>query len=282
MKRNCAVVGIILIFSVAKSFGQFEKISFINSYPLYITCNKTTNLIFPCVIQNVDRGSRDVLVQKVTGAENILQVKADKPKFSETNLSVITAEGKLYSFIVNYLNEPPQLNIVFQKDTLLSATEFVNIPVIFSRKNNVAELNHTAQKIISASRCMYGVRDRHDAMKLVLNGLYVYNDIYYFCVVIQNKSNISFETEAMRFFITDKQKSKRTATQQTEIRPLGFYSNWKMVKGKSSQSFIVALPKFTLHDEKYLLVQLFEQSGSRELQLCIKNRHLLQAQQPSF
>ena len=118
MKRNCAVViGIILILFATKSFAQFKKTSFIQSYHLNITCNKTTNLIFPFSIESVDRGSKDILAQKVTGAENILQVKADKQNFSETNLSVITADGNLYSFIVDYLNEPPQLNIVFQKDT---------------------------------------------------------------------------------------------------------------------------------------------------------------------
>jgi len=282
MKRNCAVVGIILIFSVTRLFGQFEKISFVKSYALYITCNKTTNLIFPYVIQNVDRGSKDVLVQKVTGAENILQIKADKPGFSETNLSVITAEGKLYSFIVKYLDEPPQLNIVFQKDSMCYSTDFVNVPVMCSTENNAMELNRIAQKIVNTKRYIYGVTGKQDAMKLVLNGLYVYNDIYYFYVVVQNKSNISFETDAMQFFIVDKEKTRRTATQQTQLLPLRLYGNWKIIKGKSSESFVVALPKFTLPDKKYLSVKLFEKNGSRELHICVKSYHILQAQQPSF
>src|SRR6266498_834118 len=163
MKPNCAVaVGMILTLFTTNSFAQFKRTSFIQSYRLNITCNKTTNLIFPYSIVNVDRGSKYVLVQKVTGAENILQVKADKPNFSETNLSVITADGNLYSFIVDYLNEPWQLNIVFQKDTLTSSK---NEQVIFSETNNNAEdLNRIAQDIFNAGKTVHGVKDEHEAM----------------------------------------------------------------------------------------------------------------------
>src|SRR6266542_2633211 len=155
MKQNCAVaIGMILTLFTTNSFGQFERSSFIQSYHLNITCNKTTNLIFPFPIVNVDRGSKDVLVQKVTGAENILQVKADKPNFSETNLSVITSAGKLYSFIVHYLKEPPQLNIAFQRDTL---SPFKSGQAIFSETNNNAEeLNMIAQNVIQAKKIVYG------------------------------------------------------------------------------------------------------------------------------
>src|SRR6266487_5764395 len=151
MKRNCAVaVGMILTLFTTKSFAQFERTTFIQSYHLNITCNKTTNLIFPFSIVNVDRGSKDVLVQKVTGAENILQVKADKPNFSETNLSVITADGNLYSFVVDYLNEPSQLNIVFQKDAL---NPLKNEQVIFSKNNNNAgELNTIAYNVFTSGK----------------------------------------------------------------------------------------------------------------------------------
>ncbi len=179
MKRNCAVaIGIILTLFTTKSFAQFERTSFIQSYHLNITCNKTTNLIFPFSIVNVDRGSKDVLVQKVKGAENILQVKADKPNFSETNLSVIMADGNLYSFIVDYLNEPWQLNIVFQKDTL---THEKNEQIIFSPgNNNAAELTVIAQNVFNAGKTIHGVKDEHEAVLLSLNGIYVNNDVFYF------------------------------------------------------------------------------------------------------
>ena len=68
---------------------------------LDITTDKTTSLIFPFTVVHVDRGTKEVLVQKVKNAENILMVKAASRAFAETNLSVVTDDGSIYSFVVD-------------------------------------------------------------------------------------------------------------------------------------------------------------------------------------
>ena len=70
MKCYCTVWLMLVSFNC---FSQFS----IEPYSLQIGINKTTNLIFPYEIKSVDRGSRDVLVQKAKGIENVLQVKAN-------------------------------------------------------------------------------------------------------------------------------------------------------------------------------------------------------------
>src|SRR6185436_8256523 len=77
-----------------------------NIQELNITTQKTTSLIFPSAVTHADIGSVDMLVQKVEQANNILLVKAGKKNFEQTNLSVITADGTVYSFIVNYESSP--------------------------------------------------------------------------------------------------------------------------------------------------------------------------------
>ncbi len=65
---------------------------------LTITTDKTTSLIFPFPIRHIDRGTKDILVQQVKEADNILLVKAAAKDFPETNLSVVTG-GREYLFI---------------------------------------------------------------------------------------------------------------------------------------------------------------------------------------
>jgi hypothetical protein len=83
MKRITAFVatGMFLLFVHTSAFCQNTKevlkTTVIEPYPLWVTLNKTTNLIFPYAIKSVDRGSRDVLAQKAKGVENILLVKAN-------------------------------------------------------------------------------------------------------------------------------------------------------------------------------------------------------------
>lgn len=98
----------------AQSRTKLEPKSIV-PYPLEITYFKTTNIIFPSAIMGVDRGSKDVLAQKAKGAANILQLKAARDSFPETNLTVITADGKLNSFVINYNPKPFVLNISMKK-----------------------------------------------------------------------------------------------------------------------------------------------------------------------
>src|SRR5690606_3632811 len=103
-QRVVWIVALILIMQL-KVHAQNE-ISGIDPMPLGISAAKTTNLIFPYAIKSIDRGSAEVLVQKATGVENVLQVKASIPSFAETNLTVMTADGRFYSFLLNYDGHP--------------------------------------------------------------------------------------------------------------------------------------------------------------------------------
>ena len=98
MKRFvCLVCAFYLVIS---RFGQMSS--------LEISKDKTTSLIFPFAIKHVDRGTKDILVQPVKEADNILLVKAATENFRETNLSVVTDDGSVYSFLVNFENNPKE------------------------------------------------------------------------------------------------------------------------------------------------------------------------------
>jgi hypothetical protein len=222
---------------------------------LSIGTNKVTSLVFPLMIKSVDRGSKDILAQKVRGVENILEVKAAKENFSETNMTVITADGKLYSFLVHY-SANPSLNIKIE-----------NKPSIF-------------EKIAAQKKFIRGIRDRKYDMRLQLKGIYIDNDILYYQLELQNYSNLSYDIELLRFFIKDQKQSKRTASQELEQTPLYVYGNTGSVPGQSKIIMVVALPKFTIPDKKLMVVQLMEKNGGRNLSLKINNNKLVKAKVP--
>src|SRR3954470_10418956 len=123
MKHVNAIMstGLLFLFmtltTLSKSQTGNVQTTIIEPYPLKITLNKTTNIIFPYAIKSVDRGSADVLAQKAKGVENILLVKAGRENFPQTNLSVVTADGKLYSFILDYISNPSAINLSFAHGT---------------------------------------------------------------------------------------------------------------------------------------------------------------------
>src|SRR5690349_3336266 len=115
MKRNLwAIVLVVMCLSVdlkAQTAKSFPQSAIQEPFQLEVAFSKTTHLVFPFSIISIDRGSASILARKAGGVENILKVKADQKGFEETSLSVITSDGKLYSFLVCYKDNPAYLNI---------------------------------------------------------------------------------------------------------------------------------------------------------------------------
>lgn len=274
MKRKCVCAMMMISLFAFKSFSQGSRLSFIPSVHLTVTCNKTTNLIFPFSVQSIDRGSKDILVQQPKATENIVQVKADKPNFVQTNLSVITIDGKLYSFTVDYNAQPNQLNIIVEKND--SGINSLNTPVTLSVGYNEAVMKSVSEKILEL-KAKHGKTSTGNDMRLRLSGIYINDDVLYFRLQLQNKSNIGYDADNISFTIKDIQQSKRTATQELKLTPLYINNVFANIAADSSATCVVALPKFTLPGFKYLSIQILEKNGGRNLRLTIKNRHIMKA-----
>lgn len=239
---------------------------------MWISTNKTTNFVFPYAIKSVDKGSKDVLVQKANEVENVLQVKAAKSAFTETNLTVITADGQLYSFILKYDDQPAIMNIRFDTKRLAKPA------VQFSAKNdNEAMLNRTADIVATKSRVINSKKDSKYSMVMRLGGVYIENDVFYFQLELENHSNINYSIDQIRFFIHDLKKAKRTASQEIELTPEQVVGNNKVINANCKQNVVVAFPKFTIPDQKELTIQLLEAQGGRHLMIRVDNKQLIDA-----
>ncbi len=257
-----------ILFLAVHSFAQV-KTSFIHPRTIEVATNKTTNLVFPFSIAHVDHGSKDVLAQQVSEASNVLELKAAIDSFTETNLSVITSDGSLYSFNVQYSAMPKQLNIVLQKEKY---KPFVKT------NNNEEKIQAAIGTIAKKKRSFFGLADKHDEIHLLLKGLYVQNDVLYFQLEVNNLSNVSYDIDALQFIIKDKQRGKRTATQEQPLQPVQTTGSQESILAQTKQDIIIALPKFTLPDNKYLFINITEKNGGRDVSLQVKDRHLIRAE----
>jgi conjugative transposon TraN protein len=233
-------------------------VSSIAQTPLCITTSKTTSLIFPFPIKHVDRGTKDVLVQQVVEAENILLVKAASVDFPETNLSVITGDGSLYSFSVCYLPNPPLW--VYQ------------MPI---QKN--ASIASYAASILDNPKTIRVGRDKKGGVEGEVTGIYIKGDVIYYQVSLMNHSPIDYDISFLRFYIRDKKQPKRTAVQEVEISPKYLAGNASQIAATSPSVIVVALDKFTIPDEKYFAIEIGENAGGRNLLLKVKNTKIIRA-----
>lgn len=253
-------------------------------YALEVTFSKTVHIIFPSAIRYVDLGSADLLAAKADGTENVLRVKAALRDFSrESNLAVITEDGAYYSFNVKYADEPVKLSV--------EMTDFLHDGEAVNRPNNALDIymqelgseSPLLVKLIMQSiykndkREIKHIGSKRFGIQYLLKGIYSHNGLLYFYLQLKNSSNVPFDVDHITFKIVDKKVAKRTAIQEQVIRPLRAYNNLTVINGSRTERMVFTLPKFTIPDDKMLVVELAEQNGGRHQSFTVDNADLVRA-----
>lgn len=267
--------------------GLTKKITYdkvIPPYGLEVTFDKTVHIIFPAGVRYVDLGSTKIIAGKAEGAENVIRIKAAVRNFEdETNFSVITDDGNFYSFNVRYVQEPEKLNIemkelitkaapgktqtgagdVYLKELGKEPPATVNLIMNTIYKNDKNDIKNISSK-------KYGV-------EFSIKGIYTNNGMLYFHSQIKNITNIPFDIDFITFKIVDRRVTKRTAVQEQVLTPLRVLNNNQTIRGKSVARSVFTLEKFTIADNKMLVIEIFEKNGGRHQSVMITNRNIVKA-----
>jgi conjugative transposon TraN protein len=257
--------------SNAQGLQENKVVTTIGMHHLELSDNKTTNIIFPYTIKSVDRGSADVLAQVVKGFGNVLELKANIPNFQQTNVTVITSDGRFYSFLADYSSDPKTLNLSFVSDKQPSQRS-VALP---DDKYNEALLDRSSIKMLQAKSFLHK-KIKSQQMKLRLLGIYLKDSLMWFKLSIKNQSQVAFDLDNISFSVEDKKQVKRTAKQEIQLQPV-YTKLVRVVKGNTTKEMLLAFKPFTLSNAKRLKIQIREKAGGRNLILLVKARKLLRA-----
>ena len=252
----------------------------IEPYQMEVTYDKTSHLIFPTGIRYVDLGSEYLIAGKAEDAENVLRVKASVRDFeSETNFSVITNDGRFYSFNVYYSSYPDVLS--YDLLTMQKAVDKTNgNDVLFEELgNNSPSLAGLLLETIykNDKRIVKHIGAKSFGIQFILKGIYIHNGKYYFHTELGNRTNVPFEIDFINFKVVDKKIAKRTVVQERPMIPLRTYKLLDGINGKSTEQNVFLLDQFTITDDKILLIEIFEKNGGRHQTLQVENSDLIKA-----
>ena len=268
--------------------GLTRKIGFSRMIPphgLEITYDKTVHVIFPAPVRYVDLGSPNLIAGKADGAENVIRVKATTRHFrQETNMSVITEDGNFYTFNVKYADEPLLLNV--------EMCDFIHDGESVNRPNNameiyLTELDNESPRLVrlimksvheNDKRRIRHIGSKRFGVQFLLKGMYTHSNLLYFHTQVKNTSHVPFDVDFITFKIVDKKVVKRTAMQEQVIYPLRAYNYVTRVNGRDSECTVFALPKFTIPDDKKLVVEMLEKQGGRHQRFEVVNEDLVRAE----
>lgn len=269
--------------------GLTRKVTYDRMIPPYgieVTYDKTVHVIFPSAVRYVDLGSPNLIAGKADGAENVIRVKATVKNFrTETNFSVITESGSFYTFNVKYADEPLLLNIEMK--------DFIHDGSAVNRPNNaldiyLQDLGNESPKLVhlimksihkNNNREVKHIGSKSFGIQYLLRGMYTHNGLLYFHTQIKNSSNVPFDIDFITFKIVDKKVAKRTAIQEQIIFPLRAYNYAVRVAGNKDERTVFTMDKFTIPDDKQLVVELHEKSGGRHQSFGIENSDIVRARE---
>ena len=225
----------------------------------------------------MDLGSPNLIAGKADGAENVIRVKATVKNFrEETNMSVITENGAFYTFNVKYADEPLLLNV--------EMTDFIHDGASVNRPNNALEVylkelgseSPMLVRLIMKSihkenrRTVKHIGSKAFGIQYLLRGLYSHNGLLYFHTELRNKSNVPFDIDFITFKIVDKKVAKQIAMQEQVLLPLRAYNYVTCVAGQKSGRTVFTLQKFTIPDDKHLIVVMLTLfAGQAHAQRCL-------------
>ncbi len=252
----------------------------IEPYKMEVTYDKTSHLIFPTGIRYVDLGSEYLIAGKAEDAENVLRVKASVRDFEpETNFSVITNDGRFYSFNVYYSSYPDVLS--YDLLTMQKAVDKTNgNDVLFEELgNNSPSLAGLLLETIykNDKRIIKHIGAKSFGIQFILKGIYIHNGKYYFHTELGNRTNVPFQIDFINFKVVDKKIAKRTVVQERPMIPLRTYMPLDGINGKSTEQNVFLLDQFTIAHDKILLIEIFKKNGGRHQTLQVENSDLIKA-----
>ncbi|RNA62929.1 conjugative transposon protein TraN [Chryseobacterium nematophagum] len=285
-QKSHYILIMLLLLLVSKAFGQDSVTTYISleqaklePFRIQVTYNKTSHLIFPTSIRYVDLGSDFLVANKAEPIGNVLRVKSAVRDFEEeTNFSVITEDGKFYSFDASYSSYPEILSYDLVK--LQRGMERQDADVLFEdlkgsstsftwliMENLYRKSNRTIKHIVSKS---YGI-------EFSVRALHVNDSKFYFTLQVKNQSNVGYAIEWVNFKIVDKKNLKRTVVQDKILKQVRTYFPERIIADHSDSKGIYMLDQFTLLKDQVLEIEILEKNGGRHLKVQLENEDLVHA-----
>ena len=155
----------------------------------------------------------------------------------------------------------PQEKIAFHNPSVTMSTE---------------EMTKYARTIWNSTARIRNVSTKQHRMVMRLNNIYSVGEYFFLDFSIENKTNIRFDIDEMRFKLSDKKQSKATNAQVIELTPAlvldqsqGFKHGYRNV---------VVLKKMTVPNDKVLTIEISEkQISGRNIILSIDYEDVLYA-----
>ena len=221
----------------------------------------------------------DISTDKVAGDQPLSNTVRLKPKYgSDVNadgdiLAVVTIITERYRVQYALIYTTRLQEAVTEKTILLSEITPYNNPAV---SMSTEEMARFARRIWESPSRYRNVGARRHHMDIRLNNIYSAGEYFFIDFSVENRTNIRFDIDQIRFKVEDKKKTKATNSQSVELSPaMILESGTSFLHGYRN---VVVLKKLTFPNDKVLTIEMSEkQISGRTITLSIDYEDVLHA-----
>jgi conjugative transposon TraN protein len=258
-----------------------DKIAVKGSYPLAISDSKTVHVVFPTKIREVDTGTPNILVQITESFDNVLRIKSiNLPEKLETNITVLTEDGGLYSFLTTYAKNPEILNINIGKNENINTNNanglglnaFPKLDFLEEKLGqSLVNIENNIGKALDKKSFIKNIGEKSQNMTVLLKGIYIAQEMQYYKLEIANHSEVNYAIDFVKLYIKDVENLSKTAVQSEELAIIKMLPTQNNIKANTSQTYILATKMKTLPIDKNQEIEIYEKNGGRHFRFPVDN-----------
>jgi hypothetical protein len=231
-------------------------------------------LFFPANIRQGIVGSENfVFSYNRKRAQPLGLLKAAKG--DQSNLLVVTTDGRVYSYIIKYSASLTEMNRFVSlsasighehqreplvvRDTIKSDSSLV-----VKKEYQTAFLEQWCATLLEQPE-RKNIIKRKKSMSLAIKNLVHYEDLVFVQFEIKNGSGIDFDIDYLKVAMVIGNAKRKASYQSVPLVPQYIYKMPKKIRHAETSRFVYVIPKFTLADNEKIELRLKELKGNREL-----------------
>ncbi len=276
----------IFVFVMAAFVKGMAQENTIDLDTIYANDRMNVALIFPEPIRQGITGSENFIFTYNREKEQHLGLLQAIPG-EVSNLLVISTTGSIFSYIVKYSEELEKLNYFIAETGKIGneipelSEKLIEDHALFSDAKAEKELadkdtyyQDFSSHLLRSKQRIGKLRKRKDGVELKVQNIVFHKSKLFFVLEINNNSPIDYEPAFLNISVETRKQGRKKSIQKLPVSSIYKHQAPEIIPQGKTSRFVFVLPKFSIAEDKVVVVDLKEQQGERDIKLKIKKRFI--------
>lgn len=267
---------ILIAFVFVSAFAKAQQREILDT--IYANDQKNVALFFPNPIRQGITGSENFVFTYNREQEQYFGLLQAQPG-NESNLLIINNNGSIFSYIVKYKEELSKLNYFIPLTSSIGNEKPMDDQLTTTKKqeprfDKSKYYERFCSYLLQRKERIGRLKKRNSGIILTVENIVFDKEELYFVIKIENRSSLDYDLNFLNLSIETRKKGKKKSLQSLYQEPNFTYKLPDKIKENESKTLVYVLPKFSISNERSVVLELNETNGERNIKLKISNEHI--------